>query len=136
MNNLARYRAWSLTKRQMAQVSVLHYNLSGEVAMAMLIFPVSPAHTSLCTSDTFILLQSANRVDKDNREIYEGDVIKEQFENEFHSFQEGIGVIEYCPTHCALEAVRGKGEERLGYAIGKESEIIGNMYQNPELLKS
>lgn len=79
------------------------------------------------------LMQFTGKKDKNGKEIYEGDFIKENFENNFGSFQEGIGLIMWCENCSAFHArINGDGE---GFVIGSDCEVIGNVHQNPEFIK-
>ena len=61
--------------------------------------------------------------DKNGKEIYENDIVKNTLD---------IGVVEYKTKHSAFVV---KGWE-YGYALWKDKtiEIIGNIFDNPELL--
>lgn len=66
--------------------------------------------------------------DKDGREIYEGDIVRENYDGESED-----GVVIFCDGSFN---VRFKPEEEL--LIGcdsEETEIIGNIYENPELME-
>lgn len=85
------------------------------------------------------LMQSTGLKDKNGTEIYEGDIIDRGYHN-MHTFHQ-IGVVEF-----------GEGGDSDGWAHGewfgwitdnetsladvyKESTILGNIYENPELLE-
>ena len=69
------------------------------------------------------LMQHTGLNDKDGQEIYEGDITKD--------IEGGIGVVEFKAT--SFRAVDGLGWDNLAYP--DECEVIGNIYQNPELLQ-
>lgn len=76
--------------------------------------------------------------DKNGREIYEGDIIKQ-----FHSYidieaREWIGVVKYSitqqgqlyyPTYSLFV------NEYISFNLRLDSEVIGNIFENPELIK-
>lgn len=74
-----------------------------------------------------VLMQYTGLKDKNGKEIYEGDIIKYSMGNTMQSnpmvvsFEEIFGLLgEYCNSY---------------YATNKNSfEVIGNIYQNPELI--
>ena len=85
------------------------------------------------------LMQFTGLLDKNGKEIYEGDVIRTIFDT--------IGVVKY---HIGQHNDRGMGGGYIGFFIhegeqeGEEffrgiypsdDEVIGNIYENPELLK-
>lgn len=65
------------------------------------------------------VMQFTGLLDKNGKEIYEGDVV--QFGC--------IGVVKYSEDRYYVEC------EDSQMRVSKHSEVIGNIYQNPELLK-
>ena len=86
------------------------------------------------TSDKVILMQSTGIKDKNGKEIFEGDVVYDGFRKIIVNYgkqtkEEEFGAIsEYVGFNITLAC---------GYpeAIPMNYEIIGNIYENPELLK-
>lgn len=99
-----------------------------------------------------VLLQYTGLKDKDGKEIYEGDVIKQTFQNHYWLYevkslggQFGNTLFRMC-----FETSAYCDEEGCGYTYkprkitptrrsligGKDVEVIGNIYENPELLRS
>jgi uncharacterized phage protein (TIGR01671 family) len=98
------------------------------------------------TSRDWPLMQYTGLKDKNGKEIYEGDVIRWKYESDSpNSFQ---GVVEYADriikvgwehddTRFVGFTIRcdDKGEEWFAaFPNLKDIEIIGNIYENPELL--
>lgn len=70
--------------------------------------------------------------DKNRKEIYEGDIVKAimpKSEDEDYNF---IGTVVYSNTYYAI-ILKNNDEWDLGYL--DEIEVIGNIYDNPKLLK-
>ena len=81
-----------------------------------------------------IYMQYTGLKDKDGAEIYEGDIYRYIVEINFDGVQREL---EYtCEIHF-LDGVFFAGDELLIHALDNdsESEIIGNIYENPELLE-
>ena len=98
-------------------------------------------------SDTYILMQFTGVLDKNKKEIYEGDIVicKEypffgddgltelNYVGEIFISEEGDGY--YLDLHAVSSRVSGRAcGESISEYMGK-LEVIGNIYQNPELLE-
>ena len=94
-------------------------------------------------SDDFVLMQYTSLKDKNGKEIYEGDIVT----SEFYPYQdEGKynyhGIIEWEEgSFCITKKLVNKGRAGISDGIcmtfeGSEYfEVIGNIYENPELLE-
>nr|WP_314630848.1 YopX family protein [uncultured Mogibacterium sp.] len=84
--------------------------------------------------ERFILCQYTGLKDNEDREIYEGDIVKAI------SFARWIGVVKYSDENQAFifddldKKYRGKSTVFINQFDGG-FEILGNIYENPELLK-
>lgn len=74
------------------------------------------------------IMQFTGLLDKQGKEIYEGDIVKNQFDkiSEVKFETEEVG-----SCGCCYETFRGSG---FIYRESGDVEIIGNIYENPELL--
>ena len=87
---------------------------------------------TLYPKDEPILLQFTGLKDKNGKEIYEGDIIK--FKNDLG--QERISVVKYEPSWAAFYVEDDEMKYTFDFMIDtSEIEIIGNFYENKELLK-
>ena len=83
------------------------------------------------TSDKVILMQSTGLVDKNGKEVFVGDIIK----CTRGCLHEVYIEKEYGGTYCGgMPAVYLK-DLREGYAWTEHEEIMGNIYEHPELLE-
>ena len=84
-----------------------------------------------------VLLQFTGLLDKNGKEIYEGDIVK--WDDKSNGKYQRKGIIEWKPSHYFIKDVIGGGEFHFGAFIyedkPEELEIIGNIYENKELLK-
>ena len=118
------FRAWDKTYKKMYEVDEIHWNC-GEFDF------IGDAITFKRGADEVELMQSTGLHDKNGKEVFVGDIIK---------------CTRGCPHEVYLEkeyggkyiggmpAVYLKGI-REGYAWTGAEEIIGNIYEKPELLE-
>lgn len=78
-------------------------------------------------------MQYTNKKDKHNNEIYEGYILK--YENEKHPLSSGIYIVKWSNEECGFICERQKPYNYLLPNIWHECEIIGTIYENPELLE-
>lgn len=73
-------------------------------------------------SETVVLMQDTGLKDKNGEKIHEGDIL-------------GNGKVVWSELSCAF-FVEGKDSKNTVNYTSKEFEIIGNIYENPELLNN
>jgi uncharacterized phage protein (TIGR01671 family) len=103
-----------------------------------------PVMTYESREDDCILMQSTGLVDSKGVEIFEGDIVKVNKTTGY--FDKGHRIVEYlAPTFslCKPENIGSKPQGKFGnYVIDSDEfdtpmaseEVIGNIYENPELL--
>lgn len=124
-----RFRAWDLDKKAIRDVWMIDWradSLYQMVRMPNLELPdLEPEWAN--TKEHVVLMQYTGLKDKNGVEIYEGDIYKLKRFN-------GLEAI------CVVEDLQDFFEKK-GYAEGElgedwdEIEVIGNIYENPELIK-
>ena len=86
-----------------------------------------------------ILMQSTGLKDKNGVEIFEGDLVKVSVDNGFDYLFEELSIVKPSKFHsglvCSLKS--HEAEYRIIHAeiLGYEYEVVGNIYENPELLE-
>lgn len=122
---IPRYRAWDSAKKEMFK-DTFAITESGQVVVVdqSSVF-VSPDYVFV---DHLVIMQSTGFFDKNNKEIFEGDIL---------GTKGGLlnGIVEY-RTDLGMwtnSLLRYNNFERL-CSIAGDREIIGNIYENKELL--
>ena len=128
-----KFRAWHKTWEEMGRISFIRYKESGEIAHLSFRRNIynGNIYGGLVKLDEIELMQSTGLFDKNGKEVFVGDIIK---------------CTRGCPHEVYLEKEYGgsyiggmpaiylKGLLS-GYAWTEDEEIIGNVYENPELLE-
>lgn len=81
-----------------------------------------------------VLMQSTGLKDKNGVEIFEGDILVNQYDN--------VGYVAYLQQEAGFVVVKKKSDYRLGhrttgesYDVSNNHEVIGNFWENPNLLE-
>jgi len=115
-----KFRAWNAVHKIMRQVDQITLNDA--------IWDLSKGYgVSIPFMSHVILMQFTGLHDKDGKEIYEGDVC------DGHS--DGYGKIEWTDFDGGYSYVFSDGNDIGIWEVLKEVTVIGNIYQNPELLE-
>ena len=83
--------------------------------------------------------QYTGLTDKNGKKIFGGDVVEQNWYDYNEPIAESFGVVVYCESNCSF-SVMDANENRivpLGscHAYHWEAEVIGNIHDNPELMK-
>jgi len=108
-----KYRAWHKTEKRMFTVYYLSW-FDG-------IFLIGDDKQARFGSGEVELMEYTDLKDKQEKDIYEGDIVHSRF---------GIGWVQYFLGEWCVLDFRG------WFALPREElEVIGNLYENPELLE-
>jgi uncharacterized phage protein (TIGR01671 family) len=121
---IPRYRAWDKEFKEMVQVDALVFEQ---------IIKATYKNGNVVKEDlkNYVLMQSTGLTDKNGKEIFEGDVLKV---TDKHSWLEVVSFSEKKAMFVSKES--GFPESPLWELFNTvlfEIEIIGNIYENPEL---
>ena len=121
---IPKFRAWDKLNNEMYVVEQINFN-RGEFES------IGYGITSLRGADEVKLMQSTGLKDKNGKEVFVGDIVKctRGCSNEVYLEKEYGGTF-----IGGMPAVYLKGLLS-GYAWTEAEEIIGNIYENPELLE-
>ena len=103
--------------------------------------------SDLVEEDDWKVMQYTGLKDKNGKEIYEGDVCKyhdalaDNYLIEGKNAEKVIGRVTWSEDRCRFQAQEIKENHKGGYYIIKlesvlDFEVIGNIYENPELLEA
>lgn len=122
---IPRFRAW-LKKKQEMDNEIDHISwLEGEL------YCIGDGITYMVSAEDLVLMQSTGLKDKNGKEVFVGDIIK----CTRGCLHEVYIEKEYGGTYFGgMPAVYLK-DLREGYAWTEHEEIVGNIYENPELLE-
>lgn len=126
-----KFRAWDKVTERYYAVDSLVYDDDGnlcEVYLAGIQINESNPNANVRLPNEVVLEQYTGLKDKNGKEIYEGDVVDDGYSN--------ICEIRWSEKLAGFKAV----DEKDGYAtnvwlVSEYGKVIGNVHENPELLK-
>lgn len=126
MSREIKLRAWSIKKRKYIDIDTL-YCANGKICGIV-------CNGIVYDVDDVILEQDTGIEDKNGKEIYEGDIIREKwYDNDVNRSRDRIGKIEYfCDRFVCWF---GGTFVDLGMFPSENIEVIGNIHENEGVLK-
>jgi uncharacterized phage protein (TIGR01671 family) len=122
MKREIKFRAWDNKHRKMLDWHCITQSVfnNGNTHLMYDVF-TNPSFVGDCG---FIPMQFTGLHDKNGTEIYEGDIVK--WIHQYGDFAPTIqtSIVEY----------KQYADGWIGYEVFNQSEVIGNIYENPELL--
>ena len=124
---IPKFRAWDRTRNEMIDVDEIHFD-NGQLDF------IGDAITFMRDADEIELMQSTGLKDKNGKEIFEGDVVTNGWKRQVVTFgtqevEEDFGSIR---IYRGFNLYLGGGYPN---AIMSEFEVVGNIYENPDLLE-
>lgn len=132
--DLLRFRAW-LKKEQKMDNEIDHISwLEDEL------YCIGDGITYMVSAEDLVLMQSTGLVDKNGKEIFDGDIVRttrflgraDEIGGFYEYEKDYVGVVKVLEGSWVIDT--GIVAVRLWSEID-ESEVLGNIYENPELLE-
>jgi hypothetical protein len=130
---IPRYRAWHKTWEELGEVKRIRFDDEGDVRTVLFRGKILGTDTPI---DKIELMQSTGLKDKNGKEIFEGDIV--QFEDcytETDFLYVNTGIVEWSQGSFTIT---NRDSVEMGDLLDGEFldvTIIGNVYENPELLE-
>lgn len=133
---IPRYRAWDVLAEKMIDeilmISFVRKEIIGKFSDGSTSVPLKFEDER--NGEDVILMQSTGLVDKNGKEIFEGDVVRQVRTQPTTGNEIITGVVTMLEGACLIM----NDYEQLASVLWSETdenEIIGNVYENPELLE-
>lgn len=131
---LPKFRAWDKEENLWIKVASLVFDEEGEMwYLGPVMDDFNPVYYENELGKTWEIMQSTGLKDKNSVEIFEGDIVVNQYGN--------VGYVAYLQQEAGFVVVLKKSDYRLGhrntgesYDVTTNHEVIGNIHSNPELL--
>ena len=134
-----KFRCWDTENKQMLKVQELDFEdtfYGGRLSIR------ADMYNDYFDIEDMILMQYTGLKDKNGKEIYEGDIVlykdwERCYEGGGNDSFINKGVVEYSESNCCFNVTEREtiDIEDVLYEGNEDLEVIGNIYDNPELLK-
>ena len=117
-----KFRAWDSAKKEMFKDTFAITEIGQVVVVEQKFVTSSPDYVFV---DHLVIMQSTGLKDKNDKEIFEGDVVK---------CNGLLGTIESFKAMWICSFVKYNNYQKVGF-FAQEIDVVGNIYENPELLE-
>ena len=138
MNREIKFRVWDVENKEMLKVQELDFEptfYDGRIAIR------PDKYNDYFDTEDMILMQYTGLHDKNGKEIYEGDIVlykdwEMAYEGGGNDSFINKGIVEYCEDNCCFNVTERQTVDLADvlYKDNEDLEVIGNIYDNPELL--
>ena len=132
MNDRFKFRVWNKEQNRFHHSFCCDITASGTLVISQGI----EGKKYIVDDDNYVVQQSTGLKDKNGKLIYEGDIVVFYFDND-----EMVGVISWSPEYQVgfyvntTDYFKDKYVTDYELLYGEKYEVIGHIYENPELLE-
>ena len=128
---ISKFRAWDKNQQIMRGVRGLFWTKNNLVAhCSSMGNKFDEFFTTILNDGEYHLMQSTGLFDKNNKEIFEGDIVR------FHTPQlTTVGVVEFDKNEACFKVRNDFGGHYVTMFHTRYFEVISDIYQNPELVE-
>lgn len=120
---MIKFRAWIKNDKEMIDVDEIHW-FDGELDI------IGDYITFVRKADEIELMQSTGLKDKNGKEIFEGDILKNNKYITSVFYERGAYCVKFCRTTNTTVTMNV-----ISFIEKYKTKVIGNIYENPELLE-
>lgn len=124
---IPKFRVWDKVNKKLKQVYSIDFDENGEIQSIKDEYTKPNEVYAMFEMEYFELMQSTGLKDKNGVEIYEGDIVKNIYDE--------IYVVKWFDAGFHLEEKYNGGFDYSELHFGDNKKVIGNIYENPELLE-
>lgn len=124
---IPKFRAWKKAGKELGRVGQITFELDGSVSHVLFKGEFLDFNVSI---NEIILMQSTGLFDKNDQEIFEGDVLKSNKYITSVFYERGAYCVKFCRTPNTTVTM-----DVISFIKKYKTRIVGNIYENPELLE-